>query len=1052
MKVVKKIAIGLLILLIVVIGAAAALPFIFKDKLHKVAIEEINKTINAKVDFGAVSLTLFRSFPNFSFSLRDFSVTGIDDFEGIPLASGESVDFAVDLLSILSGGNPVRIQSVHLEKPKINILVLEDGRANYDIAKPSEAPEPEAEAPPTNVEVKLKKYSIAGADIVYDDRSGGTYVNIEQLNHEGSGNFSLDVMDLETHTDMASFTVQQGAIPYLKKAKTRLDADFLIDQINSKYTLKDNKFIINEFELSADGFVQMLEEDINMDLSFSTPQNDFKQLWSLIPNAYIQGYENVKADGKFEFSGQAKGTYNGEKEQYPAFDIHIGVDNANVKYPDLPLGITNIQALVDIKSPTSSFDDMTINAPRFNLRIGKNPIKARFTLETPISDPDVDADVEGVLNLAELMQAFPMEGFEQLSGIISADITAQTRLSYIEQQDYERVNMAGDMTISQLKYKSSGMPAVLIRNAAMNFTPKHVGIEQFDAQLGKSDLQASGVIDNILAYFSPKKTMTGNLRVRSRYFDANEWLTSTEPAATPAPATSAIPGTESAEGEAAAERPFDRFDFTLDGEAGEIVYEDYHIKKAALKGNVKPNRMEMQNLSALIGDSDIKASGTIVNAFDYLYGDAVLGGDINLSSRLLNLNQFMTSETAASSSSGKSTSQAPAGTEGLEPIVVPANIDMSINADIDKLIYTNMELLDLKGRLLVKDQAVVLDETTAKTLGGTIGLAGSYDSKEKDNPAFSMKFDLNKMNFQKAFNTFNSFQKLAPIGKFIEGVFTTSLIMDGKLGKDLMPQYNTLNAEGFLQTINGVVKGFKPLQAVGNALNVDYLKNNLKLENTKNWFEVKDGALELKDFDYKVKDIAMTIGGKHSFSQDMDYKIKTRIPRKLLESNAVGAAAGSGVNALLSEASKLGINIKQSEFVNVMVNLTGTIANPKVKLKLLGGEGEETSVVEAAKDEAKQQLQQKLNEGKAKAQETATKAVDSAKTVVKKEVDKAAEDLTKKAKEAAKDKIGGVLDSTTQKKVDKVLEGAGKEGTDKIKENLDKFNPFKKKKDKDGNK
>ncbi len=423
--------------------------------------------------------------------------------------------------------------------------------------------------------------------------------------------------------------------------------------------------------------------------------------------------------------------------------------------------------------------------------------------------------------------------------------------------------------------------------------------------------------------------------------------------------------------------------------------------------------MEMQNLSAVIGDSDIKASGVVTNAFDYLYGDAVLGGNIKLNSKLLNLNQFMAGETGAAPAT---TTQAPATTEGLEPIAVPANIDMSIDADIDKLIYTNMELNDLKGRLIVKDEAVVLDETTAKTLGGTIGLTGSYDSKGTDNPAFSMKFDLIKMNFQKAFNTFNSFQKLAPIGKFIEGVFTSSLIMDGKLGKDLMPQYNSLNAQGYLQTINGVVKGFKPLQAVGNALNVDYLKNNLKLENTKNWFEVKDGALELKEFDYKVKDIAMTIGGKHSFSQDMDYKIKTRIPRKLLESNAVGAAASSGLNALLSEASKLGINIKQSEFVNVLVNLTGTITNPKVKLKLLGGEGEETSVVEAAKDEAKQQLQQKLNEGKAKAQETATKAVDSAKTVVKKEVDKAAEDLTKKAKEAAKDKIGGVLDSTAQKK------------------------------------
>lgn len=1046
MKVAKKILIALLVFIVVLIAAAAAIPFVFKDKILATAKEEINNNLNAKVDFKDVSLSLFRSFPNFSFKLSEFAVTGINDFEGIRLAAGESADFTLNLMSVLRGGNPIGIQSVNLTKPEINILVLEDGRANYDITKPTEVEDTTAAPPPSNIEINLKSYSITDGNIVYDDRAGDTYVNIKGLNHKGSGNFTLDVYDLDTHTDIEAFTVRQGAVAYLKEAHTQLDAIFNIDQANSKYTLKDNELKINELELNADGFVQLSEgDDIGMDLSFSTPQNQFKQLWSLIPNAYIQGYENVKADGSFELSGQAKGNYNGVREEYPAFNIHLKVDGANVKYPDLPLGISNINALVDVNSPTSSFDDLTIDAPKFSLRIGQNPIDAKFKLKTPISDPDIDAVVNGVLNLSDLSKAFPIEGVDQLSGIIKANIKAQTRMSYIDNQAYERVNMDGNATINSLNYRAKGTPPVTIKQAQMAFSPQRVQLDQFDAQLGKSDIQASGAIDNILAYFSPKKTMTGQLKVRSRYFDANEWLTSPEGSTTPtpAPASTGGAGTE----EAATEKPFDRFDFTMDAEMGEIVYEDYHIKNAVTKGRVKPNRMEVQALGAQIGESDILASGLVTNAFDYLFDDGVLGGDIDLKSNLLNLNQFMT-ETPSSVPATQ-----PVSTEAaseLEPIIVPKNIQMNINADLKKVIYTNMELKDLKGRLVVENQSVILDETTAKTLGGTIGLAGSYASEDKANPTFNMKLDLNKMEFQNAFNTFNSFQQLAPIGKFLEGIFSTSFIMSGQLGNDMMPKLSTLNVEGFIETINAIVKGFKPLQAVGNALNVDYLKDNLKINNSKNWFEIKDGAIELKEFDYKVKDIDMKIGGRHGLTQDMDYKIKAKIPRKLLENNAAGAAVNSGLAALQGQASKLGINLKQSEFVNVLVNLTGNISSPKVKLQLLGGDGE-TTIVDAAKQEAKEELNKKIDEGKQIVTEKANKALDTAKTIVNKEVEKAKEDLTKKAQEAAKDKLGTVLDSTAQKKVDKALENVGKEGADKIKDNLDKFNPFKKKKDGGGN-
>lgn len=1054
MKIVKRLFLIIIAIVVLLIGAAIAIPYFFKDELLAVLKDEINKNIMAKVDFADVDLSLLRSFPDFSLQIKDFVVEGIEEFEGIKLASGEAVGLTIDLMSVFKDNSPLIIKAVSLDKPEVNIHVLKNGKANYDIAMPGDTTGETTirDSSTANFVAQLEEYKISEANILYDDKNIDTYLKIDNLNHEGSGRFTLDVYDLDTQTDIDAITVSQGGITYLSKAKATLDAIFNIDQKNAKYTLKDNDLQINALKLVANGFVQLVGEDIAMDLEVNTPQNEFRNLLSMIPNAYIQGYENVKADGQFVLNANVKGTYKFSPEQYPGFTINLGIDNADIKYPDLPLGISNINTDVKINSPSADLDQMKIDVPRLSLKIGNNPFDAKFKLRTPISDPDVDATVNGVINLEELAQAFPMEGIEQMNGIITADMTAKAKMSQIDRQDYENVDMSGDLKVENVNYQSAGLPAVLVKDMRMQFNPKNVTLNNFDAQLGKSDIQASGTIDNILAYFSPQKTMEGNIKVRSKFFDANEWMPSTEStAATPAPVSSQEAGSQSAGGT----EIFDRFDFTLDAVMDRIVYENYELRNSVVKGNMTPNKLKVDQLGTVIGNSDISASGVINDAFDYLFDNGMLSGNVNLKSRLLDLNQFMVASDAPVATSTSTST----GAENLEPIVIPANIDLDINADIGKVLYTNMELNDLKGKLLIENQSVVIDNTTMKTLGGNIGVSGGYDSSDPENPEFNLKYDLQSLDFNKAFNTLNTFQQLAPIGKFINGNLNSSLILSGVLGKDLMPKLSTLNAEGFLQTLNGVISNFKPLQAVGNSLNVDYLKESIPIKNSKNWFEVKNGVVEVKEFDLPVKEIDMKIGGTHGLNQEMDYNIAAKIPRKLLEKNAVGAAASSGFDALRGEASKLGIDLKKSEFVNVGIKLTGSLTDPKVKVKLLGADGE-ASLEESVKataaaelEKQKEKLAAEVEKEVQKGEEIVNEKVDKLTEEAKKEADKVVNQATEEAKKKAGEELGKALDTTLTKEAEKVLGDQAKESIDGIKDNLDKFNPFKKKnKDKDKDK
>ncbi len=1039
MKLLKRLSIIVLSFLLIIAIGVAILPLFFKDKITAVAKREINNAINAKADFADVSLSFIKNFPNLRLGLKDFTLEGIDEFEGISLAKVSSFDLVLDLFSIMSGQDAIQLKSIHLEKPDLQIIVLKDGTANYNIAKSSDQESASTTSGSADFNIALNRYSIKDASLIYHDKSTNTFVNIEDLDHEGSGRFTLSNYDLDTKSDLNGFTVRQGGITYLDEAQAHLDAVLNIDQSTNTYTLKDNALKINDLIINTDGYVQLLPEDqIEMKLKVNTPQNNFKNLLSMVPNAYIEGYEAVKATGQFMLQALVNGTYDAANNKYPTFQIGLQVENGNVQYPDLPLGVSDIHTDIFVNSPSSSLNNMLIDAQTLRLKVGNNPIAGRFKLTHILTDPNAEGQIKGVLNLADLARAYPIEGMKEMSGIIDADVDFLTSMSAIEKEQYDAVIMQGAIKGKDIVYHSEEYPKISVKEVESRFTPESLVIGNFSSQLGKSDLTASGNIDNFLAYFAPDKTMKGSLKVRSSLFDANEWYQPSQ-----AYESAAIAAEISEEHETIPTKIFDRFDFTIDAELDNILFETYEIKDNVVRGQITPNSLKVDYLSGKIKDTDYSAAGVINDVFDYLFEDGVLTGAVTVNSSYVNLNQFMVStgasEEAASGSGSEYT---------IDAILVPPDINVSMDANVGRVLYDKIELSNISGNMLVENRTVVLNDVKANGLGGDIRMSGTYDTKDRNQPSFNIKYDMQQLDFQKSFNALNTFQTIAPVARFINGTFSSSLIMDGVIGKDLMPDFASLNAKGFLETINGIVDGFKPLQVIGNSLDIQELKNKVVIAKTKNWVEIKDGSIELKEFDYNVEDIAMKISGKHSISQEIDYMVKASVPRSKLGNGAVGNAAAQGIGLLQEQAQKLGVSINNAEIINLGIQLTGSITDPKIKVNFLGADGE-TTIAQAAKDELKKQVDERVAEQKEVLNAKKEEVKDSVKAVADQKVEAAKEEAKQKAKDILKDKVGTPLGTAIDSTVlGGAIDTATASKVDDIKKELEKFNPFKKKKKK----
>src|SRR6266542_459921 len=105
-KIAKITGITLAVLIVILFVAT----FIFKGKIMAIAREQINKNINANVDFKDLSISFFRHFPRVSVALENLQVIGINEFAKDTLISAKEIDVAVNLFSVI-GGKDMKIYS-----------------------------------------------------------------------------------------------------------------------------------------------------------------------------------------------------------------------------------------------------------------------------------------------------------------------------------------------------------------------------------------------------------------------------------------------------------------------------------------------------------------------------------------------------------------------------------------------------------------------------------------------------------------------------------------------------------------------------------------------------------------------------------------------------------------------------------------------------------------------------------------------------------------------------------------------------------------------------
>jgi hypothetical protein len=587
----RKILIATGALLALVLLLLVLVPLLFGGTIAERVKTEMNRTLLARVDWRDAGLGLFRNFPNLTLTLDDFTIVGVDRFQRDTLADIDELRVVVDLASAvrnaLGSSAPVVVRAVELGRPRLSLVALEDGTANWDITKKdTAAAKPEAAAKP--VSVSLERFAIDSGVIRMDNRAAKLKAAIVGLDQTLTGDLGNEQVDVETRAHADTATVEFAGITYLNGVRLDLSVDAAADLAKKSLKLGESGLRLNELLLAFSGSVASVGDNLALDIAFGAPKTDFKHILSLVPAVYAKDFASVKTSGSLALSGKVKGEY-GDKA-FPSFTLRTKVDNGTFRYPDLPLPAKDINLDLGISNPGGSADSTVVNLSRLHLVLGNNPMDAVLVLRTPISDPDVDARFAGTVDLADLRRTIKLDKVQELAGTISADAAVRSRMSWVDKGEYDRVAARGTVGVRGLAVKSQALPHPLaISEATLALAPRRAELKSFSGKVGSSDLRASGYLDNLLGYALRDDDLRGSASITSEKFDLNEWRSdSGDLSVIPVPP---------------------KIDFALDAQVRELLYDKLTMRNAHGKLRVKDQRITLENFAVNTLGGEIGVTG-----------------------------------------------------------------------------------------------------------------------------------------------------------------------------------------------------------------------------------------------------------------------------------------------------------------------------------------------------------------------------------------------------------------------------------------------------------
>lgn len=598
---IKKIFKTLGIILVILLAILAIIPLFLESKIDTIVKNYAEENLQAELRFDDIDLSLISSFPQAQLAIQNIEIVNRAPFNDEVLLTAKTLSVELPMLQLISqGDDPLTITEIFAQEFLLSLKINKNGATNYDILKTASTTDSETStsSQKESFSFDIRNYEIENSAIHFINEAADFNLSVTNLNHQGEGSFTSNSSLLDTKTN-AQLTITSDSTTYIANNDIRLDAVIDMDLDNETYTFKDNSGYINALPITFDGYIKILEDGQELDMSFKNPKSSFKSFFELFPQRYAKNINQLNTEGDFTLNGFVRGVYS--DATIPTFNVRLLSQNAAFKYDDLPKKVEQINIDAVLKNTTGITEDTELDINQLSFKIDKDQFNSQLHIRQLTTNMKVEAQLDGVLNLAHLSQSYPLDLQQQLSGILVADVNTNFDMDAIENKAYKRVKSSGQLELTNMVFSLDEMKhPIQINTADLQFAPERIRLNQFEMVTGESDMKITGTLENLVGFFLKDQQLKGEFDLNAKKLVIADLLTKAED----------NPNDVNTEKTYSPQIP--KFlDGKFVGNAATVIYDDIALQNVTAELTIKDQVVNLKNVSSDLFGGRLVATGLV---------------------------------------------------------------------------------------------------------------------------------------------------------------------------------------------------------------------------------------------------------------------------------------------------------------------------------------------------------------------------------------------------------------------------------------------------------
>lgn len=838
--------------------------------------------------------------------------------------------------------------TVALDSVDCCLFTEADGRSNYHIVNFQDTlPGDSAAALLAPLPaIEIKRFRIGHAAVDFQDQRTGTEARIGNLMLSGTGGCDTARLRASLDFEAADIALTQANQKVVKGIPLKGHVQAAYHYRERKGELLDAGLQVRRLELGLrGGFIVDTAGGIGLDMDVDLQTVSLQELLDMLPPEYWQT-QGVRADGRMEVKGRLYGCLS--SDEMPEMDLRIKLENGRAHYEGMPYPIDTLQVRLSAHLAPGQKQASYIDLEDLAVVAQDVDVAAVCRVDDVFSDPAVDFKLSAEVDLAVLPEIFPLRGGLAMGGAVDADMDGNFRLSYIREANYGKIQARGKFDMEEVFFNDTLSGLYWDADAQCRFRGgKYLGgVVQLnklhgtmpDVRFYVDSLEVKAITQRLsersgdtivpmacaLRYTRLFAALGDSLRLFSR--------------------TSALKGKMTPEPDNP-RKPLVTVDFQTDSLFVRRGGYRARLAKAALNarltrpasaswwptvganlqrmaitvpqlseplqirrfsGTLDGKDLEIDKARFRIGESRLAISGKIWDVPAIVRRQGFVKADLRARSRMIDCNQLLNiltqSVDTAQLDARADAGFADGGADGdevedgyvadslqrLSLLMVPANWDLRLGIDADKVYYDRSAFDSIHGKIRVRNRAVNLREFNLRAWGADMTMNLVYASRNHSRADIGADVAFNGIRVDSLVRGFSVLDSTLPMLRSFEGRVDVQATASAQLDSGVNILLPSLAAALHLHGDSLVLLDGETFTRISKALMFKNKQRNL-IDSVSAVITVQDGKITVYPFVMEIDKYKVAVGGWQDMNMDYRYHIS------LLEAPVLKALTRGGV-------------------------------------------------------------------------------------------------------------------------------------------------------------